>query len=647
MRKATGLSVFILSFVCFTSNLTAQKSNIKKADEVFEAYAYIDAREIYLKVVKSGYESAQIYKNLADTYYFNGEYGDAVKWYKKLIEKYPNELEPDYYYRAAQSYKSIGEYQQSKKLMGRFSSLFSTSSVANNFMRDYPALDSLANSTSDKYKVVNITKNLLASDFGPTFYGTKLVYSSSSKNTKGSKTHNWTGLKYLDLFEADLDEDYNLENPTSINGDINTPYHESTAAFTKDGKTVYFTRNNYLDGKKGRNRKREITLKIYRAEKDNKGFWTSVTELPFNNDAFSTAHPALSPDEKRLYFSSNRNGGFGESDLWYVEINSNGSYGKPINLGPEINTEARETFPYISEENNLYFASDGHLGLGGLDIFAISLEENGSYTEVTNLKQPINSGDDDFGFILKEKKQIGFLSSNRGGTNGSASDDIYKVRKSCAIEVLEGLITDIETGLPLQEAMVTLLDDDNKRVAWTVSNSDGVYRFDDLLECNKQYRIRAELKELDYHPTEKAIIISGDSTRENVDIQLTPSGCPPDDLGCKLDLQPIYFNYGKHNIRVDAEVELAKILEAMKEYPELTIHIESHTDSRSSDEFNMRLSEKRAQATLQWLVNKGINRNRLTAKGYGETRLLNRCSNGVHCPDKDHQLNRRSMFIIK
>ena len=641
------LYLFTLYTVCFALNLQAQKSNIKKAEEVFEAYAYIDARDIYLKVVKSAYQSPQVFKNLGDTYYFNGEYSDAAQWYKKLIDTYPNNTEPEYYYRAAQCYKSVGEYHQSKKLMGKFSELSATSSIANNFMQDYPSLDKLVKNTSDKYKVVNITNGMESSDFGPSFYDDRLVYASSSKNTKGGKIHDWTGMKYLDLYEAKLDEDYNLLQPTPLKGDINTPYHESTPVFTKDRKTVYFTRNNYINGKKGRNKEREVTLKIYKAQINSKGSWTNVTELPFNNDAFSTAHPALSPDEKRLYFSSDRVGSYGESDLWYVDIGANGSYGNPINLGPEINTEARETFPYISHGNTLYFASDGHLGLGGLDVFGISLNKDGRYGEVTNLKKPINSNYDDFGFIFDEKKQIGFLSSNRDGENGSASDDIYKVREACAIQILEGIITDVETNLPLQDARVTLLDDSNKTVAWTTADAEGHYIFDNDLECNKQYRIRGEFKELEYNPTEKTMVISGDNVREHVDLQLTPSGCPPNDLGCRLNLQPIYFNYGKYRIRKDAEVELAKILEAMKEYPQLKIHIESHTDSRSSDAFNMRLSEKRAWTTKQWLIERGIAPSRLTSKGYGETQLLNECSNGVKCSDDQHQMNRRSMFIIE
>ncbi|MFD2098732.1 OmpA family protein [Flagellimonas iocasae] len=642
----TKLLTGILCTVFLITSAFSQSSQVKKADEEFEAYAYIDAREIYLKVVENGYESAQICKKLGDTYYFNGEYVDAAKWYKKLVDNYAQQLEPEYYYRAAQTFKSIGEYHQSKMMMGEFASRSSTTNLAQNFMNGYPALDSLVDNESKKIEVVNITQGMSGSDFGPAFYQDKLVYASSSKNTEGSKIHNWSGLKYLDLYEAELDENYNLRNPTPLKGDINTPYHESTAAFTKDGNTVYFTRNNYINGRKKINEQRELTLKIYKAEKNKKGVWTSIRELPFNNNAYSVAHPALSPDEKRLYFSSNMKGTLGESDLWYVEIGENGSFGKPINLGPEINTEARETFPYISENNNLYFASDGHLGLGGLDIFVVSLDENGAFKKVANLKKPINSSKDDFGFIINEEKQIGFLSSNRSGNEGSASDDIYRFKKACSVEKIQGVITNAKTNDPLPEAQVTLLDEDNNIVAQTTSNSEGTYEFENITDCFKRYGIRGELSDHNYEPTETSILIAGDDPEMKVDLKLTPPDCAPNDLGCKLNLEPIYFDYGKYSIRSDAEVELAKILQAMKEYPELHIHIESHTDSRSSSSFNLRLSERRAQATLEWLVNNGISRNRLSAKGYGESQLLNHCTNGIRCSEEEHQLNRRSMFII-
>ena len=636
--------LFLIAFA-FLLKIQAQKSVVKKADQEFDNYDYIDAREIYLKVVENGYESAQILKKLGDTYYFNSDYVEAVKWYQKLLDKYPEQMEPIYYHRTAQSLKSTGNYHNSKKLMGTYAGISASSRLAEIFMEQYPSLDSLAKFLSKEYEVLNITKSMTGSDFGPAFYQDKIVYASSSSQTEGNKIHNWTGLPYLDLYEAELDENWKLINPKPLEGEINTPYHESTAVFTKDGNTVFFTINNYMDGKKKRNKQKLVSLKIYKASKQEDGTWGNVKELPFNSDSHSVAHPALSPDEKRLYFSSDMEGTLGSSDLWYVDILGDSSYGVPVNMGPAINTEARETFPYVSANNNLYFSSDGHLGLGGLDIFTISLDQE-SNGQVINLKQPINTAMDDFGFIINEEKRIGYLSSNREGELGSVSDDIYRVWESCGEITIEGSVSDASTTKPVFGAMVTLMDESNQPKEQTKTDSNGKYVFEHLLDCGKQYTVRVEHENLNYEPTEKVITVPRGSGNLQVDIQLLLPDCAENDLGCRLNLQPIYFDYGAHVIRKDAEVELAKILHALKTYPNLHIHIESHTDSRSSDIFNMGLSERRANSTLQWLVRNGVAANRLTAKGYGETQLLNHCSNGVECPESDHQLNRRSVFVI-
>ncbi|WP_108245124.1 OmpA family protein [Muricauda brasiliensis] len=638
--------VKIVVAIVMVCPMNAQKKNIKKADEVFEAYSYIDAREIYLNVVKEGFESPQVFQKLGDTYYFNSEYTDALTWYEKLMEKYPNNVPPIYYYRTAQSLKSTGKYQESKKMMGRFASLSADTELAKNFMNDYPALDSLVDFKSKEFEVYNVTELLTNSDFGPSFYGEdKLVYATASGNTMGNKTHDWSGLPYLDLYEAQLDEEWRLTKPKPLKGEINTPYHEASATFTKDGQTVYFTRNNYKNGRKRKNRDKLVNLKVYKAIKMDDGTWGNVEELPFNDNSSSIAHPTLSYDEKRLYFSSNMEGTIGESDIWYVDILDDGSYGPPTNLGTKINTEAREAFPYVTESNNLYFSSDGHLGLGGLDIFVISLNNEGAYKEVTNLKQPINSNKDDFGFIIKEDKKIGFMSSNRDGDDGSVSDDIYRIWEICGEIVIQGIISNGKTGEALKNATVQLLNKNGRVVSETKTDEQGSYRFGDFLNCTEKYTVQASYR--DYEKNEKSVTTPRGSDVVQTDLELTPPECPEDDLGCRLTLQPIYFDYGRHNIRPDAEVELAKILQALKEYPQLKIHIESHTDSRSSSSFNLRLSERRAQATMQWFIRKGIAKDRLTAKGYGESMLLNHCSNGVQCSEDEHALNRRSMFIIK
>ncbi len=646
MKTKLVLKQILMSLLVtlIASSSIAQKGQIEKANKEYDKYSYIDAREIYLKVVEDGYQSAQVFQKLGDTYYYNSDYADAANWYQKLINQYPNEAEPIYYYRTAQCLKSMGKYEESDLMMEAYSKVGGAGIILNNYKDDPDYLKSIAFQAKG-YIVEKTRINTEYSDFGPSYYGNKLVFASATKNTEGVKTFAWDEQPFLDLFTADMDEDGYLSNVMPLDGDVNTRFHESSATFTKDGNTVYFTRNNFIDGKKGRDKQKTIRLKVYKATKSGDNFWTNVEELPFNSKEFSVAHPALSKDEKRLYFASDRPGTFGMSDIWFVDINEDGTYGEPVNLGPTINTEAREAFPFISGMNNLYFSSDGHSGLGGLDILVTSLNEDGKAgKEVTNLGEPANSAKDDFGFVIREEKRIGYLSSNRDGDQGSISDDIYRVQEKCEITIT-GIISNELTGDPLPGAIVYLLDDRNKEVATVTADENGRYNFEALAECNTKYIIRAGKEGCDYN--EEEVQTPGKTGTITVHLALECDPCPPNDLGCRLELQPIYFDFDRYNIRPDAAVELAKILAAMRQYPELIIHIESHTDSRAPFKYNEVLSEKRAQSTLNWLVDKGINKSRLTAKGYGERQLQNRCSDGVECTEEEHQLNRRSMFIIQ
>jgi outer membrane protein OmpA-like peptidoglycan-associated protein/tetratricopeptide (TPR) repeat protein len=636
-------NLFLFAFVVFTTgNSFAQQKDIQKANKEFDKFAYIDAREIYLKVVEDGYESAEIFKKLGDTYYYNSDYTNAAKWYQKLVTQFPDQTDSEYYYRTAQSLKSLGKYDESNALLKDYVAKGGKGLVIKKFEDDPNYLKSTVFKSRD-FELEKVGVNSPNSDFGASFYGKdKIVYASAS-NTEGAKVSEWTNQPFLDLFMADRDSTGQLSNSTRLDGDINTAYNESSTTFTKDGGTVYFTRNNFLDGKKGKDKNKTIRLKIYKATKSGDYSWTNVVELPFNSKEYSVAHPALSPDGKKLYFSSDMPGTNGMSDLWYVDILGNDSYGTPINLGSEINTEARESFPFISDKNNLYFSSDGRSGLGGYDIFVTPLDKDGKPGTITNLGAPSNSSQDDFGFIINEDDRIGYLASNRGGDRGSIDDDIYLVKEICSINI-KGKVFDEDTKDPIAAANVSLLDENNQLVSQTTSKNDGTYSF--IGDCGTQYTVRG-VKE-GYNPYEKMIETPLLSGTIDVPLPLKRVGpCAPNDLGCKLNLQPIYFDFDKSKIRPDAEIELAKILAAMREYPELIIHIESHTDSRGNDSYNEALSERRAQSTLKWLVGKGIDKNRLTAKGYGESQLVNQCSNGVSCTAEEHQLNRRSMFIIK
>jgi len=656
-KAALLLIVLLISNISFSQNKKndsekptyAQKSNLVKADKNFDKYSFIDAREIYLKVIEDGYTSAEIYKKLGDTYYYNSEYKTASKWYSSLISEYPENVEAEYYLRAAQSLKSLNDYEESDRLMELYvKNADSASRVVEIYKENPNYLKSIAEDARSFTVDPATSINSKFSDFGPSYYmDNKIVFASNNeKESKRNKTLGWHGLPFLDLYTADVDEEGNLSNKNLIIGDVNTKYNESSTAFTKDGKTLYFTRNNFIDGKKGRDNDKTMKLKLYKATKGEGDVWGNVEELPFNNDDTSAAHPALSVDEKRLYFASDRKDSTaqGMSDLWYVDIKEDNTYGEPINLGPTINTDARDSFPFISNANKLYFSTDGRAGLGGVDVFVVPLNDDGSVTEnITNLGEPANTSSDDFGFIINEETKIGYISSNRGGDNGSIDDEIYLIKEKCVV-VISGLVTDIDTGVLLPGANVSLLDGDNTLIDSVVVGADARYTF--TADCNTQYSIRGA--KVQYAPKEELVKTPKKSGTMEVPLRLKLiDPCPPNDLGCRLTLLPIYFDFDRFNIRPDAEIELAKILAAMKEYPQLVIHIESHTDSRGDDLYNEILSEKRAQSTLNWLMDQGIDRDRLSAKGYGETQLINQCANGVECTEEEHQLNRRSMFIIQ
>lgn len=408
---------------------------------------------------------------------------------------------------------------------------------------------------------------------------------------------------------------------------------------------MYFTRNNFLDGKRGKDDQKITLLKLYKADFDN-GKWTNIIELPFSSNQYSTAHPALSIDEKKLYFASDMPGSLGQSDLYSVTINNDGSFGKPENLGATINTEGRETFPFISEDNELYFTSDGRSGLGGLDVFVSKINSDETFTTVQNVGAPINGKRDDFAFIINSKNRNGFFSSNREGGNGN--DDIYgftETQKLLCEEILKGIIVDLESNKVLDNAKVILLDDQFKTISETITGADGSYQFN--VDCGKTYHVRVSKEE--YETKETPVTIKEVTGETNLIIQLEKRIKPittGTDLAKTLDIPIIYFDLDKSFIRKEAAFELEKIIMVMQQYPKMKIDVRSHTDSRQTFKYNIALSDRRAKSTIQWLIKNGIAPNRLTGKGYGESQLVNKCSDGVSCTEAEHQLNRRSEFII-
>lgn len=625
--------LYILSITCCSFG---QGVKLAKADKKYEKYAYIDAIEIYKKVADKGYKSVELFQKLGNAYYFNGELEKAATSYESLFAL-NEEVAPEYYFRYAQTLKAIGNYEKSNQYMELFAAK-TNDSRGKLFLQNKNYLNDIDVNTG-KYILDTTTINSEFYDYGPSFFGNKIVFTSSrSDGNQYTKIHDWTKQTFTDLFIVSMNAEGKLEQVENFSKTINTKFNESSPVFTKDGKTMYFTRNNYNDGKKRKSDDKVILEKIYKAELVNNE-WTNITELPFSNDNYKTAHPALSPDEKTLYFASNMPGSYGNSDLYKVSIDKNGKFGTPENLGPTINTEGRETFPFIDANNNLIFASDGHLGLGGLDIF--EAKANGkSFEKPINIGKPVNSTKDDFGYVVNSEN-LGFFSSNRDG--GKGFDDIYTF-KICT-HMLTGIITDAETTEILPNAKVTLFDDKMTIISETIASEKGIYQF--KIECNKKYYVRAS-KET-YNTNEKsfdAVSIIGTST---LDIELKRNVFPIEvgtDLAKLFNISIIYFDLDKWNIRPDAAEDLEKIIQVLHQYPAMTIDIRSHTDSRQTHKYNEQLSDKRANSTLEFIVNNGIARNRLTAKGYGETQLLNNCADNQPCSEEEHQKNRRSEFIV-
>ena len=398
--------------------------NIYSAAKYFEKYNYVNAQKSYVKFAESGDESIDVLKSLADTYYFNSQYDKAAVWYNKLLTNYPDQISAEYYFKASLSLKSLGDYKGADYIMGEYIKRTDKIIIRNEFNSNQQYLDTIEKN-SNIYSISRTSINSSKSDFGPSYYGSSQVVFASANKGSGSEDYTWTGEPFLDLHIADIDVNGDLVNNTPFKGDINTKFHESSTTFTKDLKTMYFTRNNYFKGEENWDDENTVKLKIYRASMQEDNTWGNVKELPFNSDQYSVAHPSLSLDEKRIYFSSDMPGTFGKSDIWYVDIIDKENYGRPVNLGPTINTEERESFPYISSENVLYFSSNGLIGLGGLDVFMTVLNSKGFPTATANLGEPVNSRYDDFGLIINPEINRGYLSSNRDGFDGSSSDEIY------------------------------------------------------------------------------------------------------------------------------------------------------------------------------------------------------------------------------
>lgn len=753
-KKITLSFILLLISICTFS----QSSKLKKFNSAFDNMEYPQAvrgyEELLFEKTLTQEERKSVLTNLGLAYKKLHDYRNADRIYKELFAEFENELDSQQYLHYAQVLAGNAKYRESQKMFSKYGEFQKDDLRGGKFTLAYMD-NSHFFKDSSMYKIQYMDKlNTRFADFAPMYYENGLVFVAARKEgTIIKRIFNQDETPFLDLFlypdstmtfipdSTDLGEEAlaqlgssslkaeTINKNSTVNGlndgdfeveefskKLNSKYHEGPVTFSRDFRKIVFTRNNYTNGKAKKSEKGINMLKLYIAEKKGKK-WANVQELPFNSNNFSTGHPAFSPENHRLYFVSDMPGGYGGTDIYVVDY-VNGQWGSPINLGREVNTEGNEMFPYIDQYSNLYFASDGHAGLGGLDIFYMEMRNGIPFGEVENMGAPINSEKDDFALITDGKRQQGYFSSNR--KRGYSDDNIYSFVRGC--NKLNIKIFDNTTKKPLANAEVRLIKNEVNRDRFetdingvasvclepgsdfyfkvfkdkyavstvtygTLSNSLSknqnisiylepstippvkgrvISEFDNApivaaqvtLENLEDGTVETVITGLDgryiFQPTKlgqyavKAVKENAVAVNKSVDLNKQTNGdFPMITLGDVLELKNIYYEYGKFEVNTAGKKELKeKVLPLLKDYPNIKIELRSHTDSRSSDEFNFRLSQKRAEEVKKYLIELGVQESRIVAKGYGKSELMNHCDELTDCTPNEHRQNRRTEIKI-
>lgn len=494
--------------------------------------------------------------------------------------------------------------------------------------------------STGKYQIKFLEVNKNNSDYAVAILDeNKLVFTSADhKVTSAKKNYN----PRKDLFVGDIDFDGEIKNVKRVTKEVNKNFNQTGVTYTKDGKTVYFSRNKYWKKLKKQNLPKNKRLTLYKADVEANGSWTNIEKLPFNKNKSTSGYPVLNADDSKLYFASDRLPSKGKTDVFVVDILADGSYSKARNLGSNVNTDGNETTPYITSENILYFSSDGHEGYGKLDVFAVEIYDDAT-SEVYRLASPINSINDDFAYIVNEDNNQGFFTSNR--LQGAGFNDLYSftleedVRPGECFISVNGRVIDKESFESIAGATVDLYSLDGSLIESVSTYNDGTYKF--TVSCANEYELiasnpnylddkkRIEILEKNYHSV----------LHTNLNLTRIEKKQPAVER-----LSPIYYAYDDATITQEAASEMDKIVEVMNSNSDLIIEASSYTDSRGTDSYNIGLSNRRARAAVEYLKAQGIDASRIKSKGYGEEKLINQCVNGIECTDESHQMNRRTEF---
>lgn len=614
-----------LSLVIAGATMNAQNSATAKADKQFNRFEYVSAAAEYLKLVDKGKADAYVYKQLGDAYYNVFNTAESAKWYAKAISEKKQDAET--YFRYAQMLKANGKYDEANKQMQQFAGMAPNDLRAKAFKENPDYLPKLLNKQK-MYTVKSLDINSDKSDFGA-FLSENSFYFTSARNT-ARKTYKWNDEPFLDIYRASYNADGTITDAVALD-EINSKYHDGPVTITGDGNTMYFASESFKENSFEKDKAKKLKMgqvNLFKATKDGNK-WGNVTALPFNSNQYSTSNPSISKDGTTLYFSSNMPGSVGGIDIWKVAVNKDGSYGTPENLGKKVNTEGDESFPFITEDNAvLYFVSNGRPGLGGLDVFMINLNKG---TEAVNLAKPINSEKDDFAFTFNQSKNIGFFSSNRTG-----EDNIYQATPNCDVAVI-AVVSDARTGAILSGAKVAILDEKKNIIGNEVTAANGEVAYH--VECDKVYTLQVAK---DGFESNTFVVTKQKGGEQKIDAKLNPIDIIVTEK--EIVLKDINFEFNKSNITQEGAFELDKLVQVMQNNTQMVIMVKSHTDNRGNDHYNMRLSDRRAKATVQYIISKGIAANRISGKGYGESEPKTDCKE--NCTEAEHAANRRSEFLI-
>lgn len=649
MDRFKGLFYWIIIISLMASSC---KPTMKKANEAFNKSEYMVAADMFKKLTTSKdldkIEKQEASFKAAEALRISHEPSSALKMYEKAQKL--GMKDPIIIYRMAECEKQMGNYQEAIRVFKLYEKEAPSDPRTAVMIAGCEAALNWKNDKT-RYTVVNFkpANESKYDDFAPMWGNKKkniLYFTTDRPNGASKEQYKWTGRNHTDVWMMTKEGKRGGEKwstPVLVE-DLNTKYNDGVITFNKRFNIMYITQCNGPDGK-------EPTCKIYEARKVGKGFKISSDPLPFCNDSFNYGHPSLSADESTLYFSSDRPGGYGENDdiektkdIWMVTFVKRGrTWSDPINLGPTVNTSDNEVFPYVHDDGTLYFSSDGHPGIGGLDIFETrNLGEPTDWETPKNMKSPINSKSDDFAIIMNETKDYGLFSSNRE----KDKDDIYEFFMEPINCTLKGQVTDCDSGTAIEGALVLISNNIDSSKIRLFTDSRGYY--ETPLNINTKYEINVS-KRASYYYDANVQFASTIDVESSDDCQNVRDFCMKNTCNDVFVL-PVYYDLDKAFIRADAKPVLDELVKTLKQYPTMKIELGSHTDCRSSFEYNRALSQRRADSAVAYILNSGINPFRLEARGYGESQLVNHCecegNVKVPCSEQEHQQNRRTTVQV-